>query len=208
MMAPLITAGLNILVFLGSVRENRNADRVKPLVIRALESANLTLTVFDPKDFNYSKVVQPLHYYANQEDAPESLKNFSKVISKADGFVIVSPEYHGAIAPSLSTLMDQFPPLSYAYRPGAIVTYSKGRFGGVRAQTQLRTYLSELGMVHIPSVVSIAKVEETVTKNGTTTNAQLLSSLDALVEELVWFAKAVKNYKHKKQLLFKGKVWI
>ena len=34
-----------------------------------------------------------------------------------------------------------------------ILCTTAGRFGGIRASTQLRTWLSELGMIHIPSVL-------------------------------------------------------
>ena len=45
-MAPLIaTAGLNILLFLGTVRQPRNADRVLKFVKPLLEERNITLTI-------------------------------------------------------------------------------------------------------------------------------------------------------------------
>ena len=38
----------------------------------------------------------------------------------------------------------------YFFRPSAIVCYSAGAFGGVRAAMQLRMTLAELGMPSIP----------------------------------------------------------
>ncbi len=45
-MAPLIAAGLNIILFLGTVRQPRNADRVLKFVKPLLEERNITLTIF------------------------------------------------------------------------------------------------------------------------------------------------------------------
>ncbi|OWA54899.1 hypothetical protein BV898_19290 [Hypsibius exemplaris] len=204
-MAPLAAAGLHFILFLGSVRENRNADRVKNYLVNSLAKYNVSVTVFDPRELNYTKVIQPLHYYEKPEDAPERLRNLSDVIRKADGHIVVTPEYHSAIPPSLTTMMDQFPPASYAFRPAAIVSYSKGRFGGIRAATHLRTWLSELSLVHIPSVLAIPKVEEAITKEGKTTNKLVLESTDALLGELVWFARAIKTHAQVRPLQYKGK---
>jgi len=206
-MALLTAAGLHFIMFLGSVRENRNADRVKNYLVQTLEKNNISYTLFDPLELNFTKVIQPLHYYADQKDAPQRVRDLSDVISKADGHIIVSPEYHSAIAPSLSTLLDQFPPLSYAYRPAAIVSYSKGRFGGIRASTQLRTYLTELGLIHIPSLLAIPKVEDTITIDGKTKDKLVLESTEAILEELIWFAHAIKEQAKVKELLFKDQKW-
>ncbi|GAU87638.1 hypothetical protein RvY_00454-2 [Ramazzottius varieornatus] len=196
-MVFLTPAGLHFILFLGSVRENRNAERVKKYLTNFIAKHNVSVEIFDPVEmavYNYTKVVTPLHYYPKQEDAPQHLLDNNARIKKADGFIIVTPEYHSAVAPALSTLMDQFPGLSYAYRPAAIVSYSKGRFGGIRASTQLRTFLSELGMIHIPSVLAIAKVENTITPDGQTKDDTVLASTAAVVEELIWFATTVKEY--------------
>ncbi|OWA54897.1 hypothetical protein BV898_20330, partial [Hypsibius exemplaris] len=64
------------------------------------------------------------------------------------------------------------------------------------AATHLRTWLSELSLVHIPSVLAIPKVEEAITKEGKTTNKLVLEFTDALLGELVWFARAIKTHAH------------
>ena len=87
----------------------------------------LLLQFTDPLELqNYSKVVTPLQYYPTPQDAPQELRDLNQQIKKANGYIVVVPEYHASMAPSLTTLMDHFPPLSYAMKPGAIVSYSTG----------------------------------------------------------------------------------
>ena len=72
--------------------------------------------------------------------APEILERLATRIRAADAFIIVSGEYNHSIPPALSNLLDHFLE-EYFWRPSAIVCYSAGAFGGVRAAMQLRDAL-------------------------------------------------------------------
>ena len=77
------------------------------------------------------------------------LERLAGLIKAADAFIIVSGEYNHSIPPALSNLLDHFLE-EYFWRPSAIVCYSAGAFGGVRAAMQLRAMLCELGTPSIP----------------------------------------------------------
>src|SRR6185369_9488669 len=97
--------------------------------------------------------------------APATLERLAGQIKAADGFVIVSGEYNHSIPPALSNLLDHFLE-EYFFRPSAIVCYSGGPFGGVRAAMQLRAMLCELGTPSIPSLLPIPRVAEAVSESG------------------------------------------
>ena len=65
------------------------------------------------------------------------LEALAETYRAADGFVVVSGEYNHGIPPALKNLLDHFLE-EYFFRPSAIVSYSAGAFGGVRAAMQLR----------------------------------------------------------------------
>jgi NAD(P)H-dependent FMN reductase len=90
--------------------------------------------------------------------APEPLESVAASYRSLDAFVLVNGEYKHVIPPALSNPLDYFLE-EYRWRPSAIVCYSAGAFGGVRAARQLRAMLCELGM---PSVTSL--IEANVTK--------------------------------------------
>ena len=71
-------------------------------------------------------VQQPIHFFKNPAEVPAYLHDLNVKIQNADAFVVVACEYNSAIGPALCSLLDHFPPLSYAHRPSAIVVYSMG----------------------------------------------------------------------------------
>ena len=85
---------------------------------------------------------------------PRVLERLAGRIKAADAFIIVSGEYNHSIPPALSNLLDHFLE-EYFWRPSAIVCYSAGAFGGVRAAMQLRAMLCELGTPSIPSLLPV-----------------------------------------------------
>jgi NAD(P)H-dependent FMN reductase len=60
------------------------------------------------------------------------MARIAEILKAADGFVIVSAEYNHSIPAALKNILDYFQS-EYLYKPSAIVTYSAGPFGGVRA---------------------------------------------------------------------------
>ena len=78
---------------------------------------------------------------------------------------IVSGEYNHGIPPALKNLLDHFLE-EYFFRPSAIVCYSAGSFGGVRAAMQLRMTLAELGTVTHPVAVPGAQGTGRVRRGG------------------------------------------
>ena len=97
--------------------------------------------------------------------APEILERLATRIRAADAFIIVSGEYNHSIPPALSNLLDHFLE-EYFWRPSAIVCYSAGAFGGVRAAMQLRAMLCELGTPSIPSLLPVPRVQDAFDEEG------------------------------------------
>src|SRR5207244_6390479 len=91
--------------------------------------------------------------------APEPLERLAAILKPADAYVIVSAEYNHSIPPALSNLLDHFLE-EYFFKPSAIVCYSPGAFGGVRAAMQLRAMLGEMGVSSIPSMLTFPTVLE------------------------------------------------
>ena len=108
-----------------------------------------------------------------------------------DGFVIVSGEYNHGIPPALKNLLDHFLE-EYFFRPSAIVCYSAGAFGGVRAAMQLRMTLAELGTVTIPSLFPVPKVKTAFDEEGKALDPDYKKRVQRFLDELEWFAKALQ----------------
>jgi NAD(P)H-dependent FMN reductase len=92
----------------------------------------------------------------------------------------------------LKNLLDHFLE-EYFFRPSAIVCYSAGQFGGVRAAMQLRMTLAELGMPSIPSLLPIARVQEAFSPAGEPTDPGFERRSERFFREFEWYAQALRQ---------------
>jgi NAD(P)H-dependent FMN reductase len=129
---------------------------------------------------------------AGQEALRHKLRPLAKLYERVDGFAVVSAEYNHSIPPALSNLIDYFLE-EYAYRPSAIVCYSAGPFGGVRAAMQLRAMLAEVGMSSIPSLQTIAKVGDALSADGVALTQDLAERAGAFFDEFEWYMQALQD---------------
>jgi NAD(P)H-dependent FMN reductase len=123
--------------------------------------------------------------------APPSLERLAALFRAADAFVIVSAEYNHSIPPALSNLLDHFLE-EYFWRPSAIVCYSAGPFGGVRAAMQLRAMLCELGMPSISSLLPVPRVQAALDVDGNPLDEALGRRFNRFAAELEWYAEALR----------------
>ena len=124
--------------------------------------------------------------------APEILERLATRIRAADAFIIVSGEYNHSIPPALSNLLDHFLE-EYFWRPSAIVCYSAGAFGGVRAAMQLRAMLCELGTPSIPSLLPVPRVQDAFDEVGHPREEIYHQRAARFLSELEWYARALKT---------------
>jgi NAD(P)H-dependent FMN reductase len=128
--------------------------------------------------------------------APAALENLATLYRAADAFVVVSGEYNHSIQPALSNLLDHFLE-EYFFRPSAIVCYSDGSFGGVRAAMQLRAMLGELGMPPISSIFPVSKIASAFADDGAPLDPSWDKRFEKFAKELEWYANALREARAK-----------
>ena len=178
-------------VILGSVRSDRKGLRAARFVIRRLEEQGYEAPLVDPAELKLP-LLDRMYKEHPKGEAPEPLERLAELYRRADGFVIVSAEYNQSIPPALSNTLDYFLE-EYFWRPSAIVCYSAGRYGGVRAAVQLRTMLGELGMSSIPSYLAIPEIGKILDEEGRPQQPWLDKSAGRFISELVWYAQALRR---------------
>src|SRR6202045_4251261 len=155
---------LTLPVILGSVRSDRMGWRVARYVIRRLTALGHDAPLVDPLELKLP-LLDRMYKEHPKGQAPAVLERLAELYRRADAFVIVSAEYNNGIPPALKNLLDHFLE-EYFWRPSAIVCYSVGQFGGVRAAMQLRMTLAELGMSSIPSIFPIPHITQALDTEG------------------------------------------
>lgn len=183
-------ASLNIPVILGSVRRERIGIRVARFVVAALKDRGHNVTLVDPVKHPLPLLDRMYKEYAAGQ-APPVLEGLAQIIKPADAYVIVSAEYNHSVPPAMSNLLDHFLE-EYFFKPSAIVCYSAGPFGGVRAAMQLRAMLAEMGMSSIPSLLPFPKAQDMLDPEGKPTGDRPGKSAVRFFDELEWYANALQ----------------
>jgi NAD(P)H-dependent FMN reductase len=178
-------------VIYGSVRTERQGIKAARFVVRELEGRGIRTELIDPKERKLP-LLDCMYKEYPPGQAPTVLEDLAAIFRSADGFAIVSGEYNHGIPPALKNLLDHFLE-EYFWRPAAIVCYSGGRFGGVRAAMQLRMTLAELGMVTIPSLFPIPHVQNAFDDEGTPAQAYTGESFKPFLDEFLWYANALRE---------------
>lgn len=182
---------LDLVIFFGSVRSARQGIKAAKFIRSICHERGHTATLIDPIEYPLPLLDKMYKEYPRGE-APEVLERLASIIRPADGFIIVTAEYNHSIPPALSNMLDHFLE-EYFFRPSAIVCYSGGSFGGVRAAMQLRAMLCELGMPSIPSIYPIPKVQHAFDDDGNPADESYRKRIDKFMRELEWYAGALKE---------------
>ena len=182
---------LQFAILYGSVREARQGIRAARFVEDQLRLRGHATFLVDAKECDLPLLDRMYKEYPKGE-APEAMERLAALDRAVDGFVVVSGEYNHGIPPALKNLLDHFLE-EYFWRPSAIVCYSAGAFGGVRAAMQLRMTLAELGMASIPSLFPIPKVQDAFDEEGRAKEPAYERRVGRFLEELEWHARALKE---------------
>ena len=181
---------LQFAVLYGSVRETRQGIRAARFIDAQLRARGHATTLVDPLEVRLPLLDKMYKEYPKGA-APEAMERLATLYRAVDGFVIVSGEYNHGIPPALKNLLDHFLE-EYFFRPSAIVCYSAGAFGGVRAAMQLRMTLAELGMPSIPSLFPVPKVQDAFDAAGQPTDPGTGRRAQRFLDELEWYARALR----------------
>lgn len=180
---------MNFVVILGSIRPNRRGLRAARYVVRELEARGHQVTLVDPVELDLPLAPKMFKEYGPGE-APEALTRLATRYRAADGFVIVTAEYNHGLPPALTNLLDVFLE-EYFFRPSAIVSYSAGAFGGVRAAVHLQAMLCELGMPSISSTLPLPRVHTLLDEAGVPQDPAMARRFDRFASEFEWYARAL-----------------
>ncbi len=183
--------GLNTAVIYGSVRRARQGIKAARFVARKLEERKHTATLVDSLEHELPLLDLMFKEYDTGK-APQAMETVGQILSAADGFVVVSAEYNHSIPAALKNLLDHYQ-REYLYKPSAIVTYSAGPFGGVRALINLRAILAELGTPSIPSAFSISRVQDAFDDDGVPLERAYDDRIVKFLDEFEWYANAMKQ---------------
>lgn len=166
-------------VLLGTARPGRESADVADVVIKALQRRKVSTDLIDVADYPISGTEDP--------DEEARLVEYRRLAGKADGFVIVVPEYNHGYPGELKLLLDSTYD-EYNHKPVGLVSVSSGMIGGARVTEQLQLVALALEMIPVSPTVHVPTVADAIGADGRFAEQGLRNALDDMLEQLEWYA--------------------
>lgn len=180
-------------IILGSSRRGRFADQVAAWVTsRVGTRSGVSFEVVDLREHPLPFLDQPPPAYTGRNYPNAHSARLGRILDRADGFLILTPEYnHGYPAVLKNALDHTF--VEWNRKPVAFVGW--GNVGGARAIEQLRLVAVELELAPLRHAVHILPDIVRALHQPGADPGHVFGSLDArlamLLDELVWWADAL-----------------
>jgi len=184
-------------VIYGSARSSRQGIKAARFLINKLQDRGHAVTLIDTQEHELPLLDRMYKEY-DANSAPEAMTAVANALDAADGFVVISAEYNHSVPAALKNLLDHFQS-EYLYKPSAIVTYSAGPFGGVRALVNMRAILAELGTPSIPSAFPVSGVQNAFDDDGNALDDTYDKRVVKFLDEYEWYANAMRNARSTQQ---------
>ncbi len=99
-----------------------------------------------------------------KDSSAEKLREFVK---EATGVVLATPEYHGSFSSAIKLAIENLGfPSVLAGKPVSLLGVAAGQIGAIKSLEHLRSVCSHVGAIVLPSLVSVAHVQEMFDKEG------------------------------------------
>ena len=177
---------MNILIINGSPRETGRTTQVTRMLHQNYQSSFLDL----------SQLSLPIFTGEPHQYETEEVQELIEKIEKADGILLATPEYHGAMSGALKNAFDFLNSAYFAHKPVALLAVSGGGKGGINALNNLRTVTRAL-YANVLSKQLVLDPADIVEKGTLRKNAA--DGIHELVNELTLYTQVSKQILEAKQ---------
>ncbi len=178
-------AKLFVPLILGTPRKNRESENVARWVFGKMqERGDIETQFFDVRDFEIPRGeygTEIGHLFPEWRDA----------IIKADGLVIVTPEYNHGYPGSLKSVLDLLLK-EYIHKAVAFVGVSAGPWGGTRVIEASVPMVRELGLAVTFTDLNFPSVKDKFDENGNLQDEAYEKRVQGFLDELVWMARTLR----------------
>ena len=175
---------LFIPVILGTARQGRQSEYVAKFIVEQLNnSTDVETELIDIRQMAIAT-----------NDAGEAIKDpqFAATIDRADGLIIVVPEYNhgypGLLKHVLDTCLKE-----YIHKAVGLCGVSAGSFGGTRVIQNLLPVMRELGLINIFYDLNFSDVQNLFDESGNLIDRPTyIHRMEKFMDELVWMSTVLR----------------
>lgn len=174
---------LYIPLILGTPRKGRQSEDV----------ANFVLSEMKKRPEIETELIDVRALAMTTEDAGQQIKDagYAEKMVRADGVVIVTPEYNhgypGMLKHALDMCLEE-----YIHKAVGFCGVSAGPFGGSRVIENLLPVVRELGLVAAFTDVNFSRVGDAFDEAGNLRDEKYVGRVAAFLNELVWMSRVLR----------------
>ena len=172
-------------VLLGTNRKNRQSENVAGWVFGKMrEREEIEAELFDVRDFNL-----PQDHYG--QEIKDNFPEWRDAMIRADGLVIVTPEYNHGYPGILKSVLDLLLK-EYIHKPVAFVGVSAQVWGGTRVIEACLPMVRELGLVPTFTDLNFPRVQNLFDENGVLLDPAYENRAADFLDELIWMSRTLR----------------
>jgi NAD(P)H-dependent FMN reductase len=176
---------LFIPALLGTNRKERKSVHVANWLVGEMQKRkDIETKLFDVCDF-----VLPQDDYGTA--LKDSFPEWRDCITRADGLVVISPEYNHGYPGALKSVLDLLLK-EYIHKCVALVGVSAGPWGGTRVIESLVPMVRELGLVVTFTDLNFPSVQNKFDADGNLLDKAYEKRAVGFLDELVWMSRTLK----------------
>ncbi|MEQ1881881.1 MAG: NAD(P)H-dependent oxidoreductase [Burkholderiales bacterium] len=182
-----------IVAFAGSLRRESFNKKLAALAAAGARETGAEVTLIDLRDL-------PMPLYdgdiEREHGLPAHARVFKKLLVDCDAMLISSPEYNSATSAVLKNAIDwasrteenEAPLLAFKGKIVGLMSASPGNLGGMRGLAALRSILSNIGAIVLPTQVAISRAREAFDTQGNLADPRQCEQITNLGIEVASFA--------------------
>lgn len=180
------TEKLFLPILLGTPRKGRESENVAEWLLGKMEERTdeLETRLFDVRDFSLPKDDYGMEI---KDQFPE----WRDAMIRADGLVIVTPEYNHSYSGALKSVLDLLLP-EYIHKAVAFVGVSAGPWGGTRVIEACVPMVRELGLAVTFSDLNFPLIKSKFDENGKLLDEAYENRVKGFLDELVWMSRTLR----------------
>jgi NAD(P)H-dependent FMN reductase len=175
---------LYIPLILGTSRQGRQSEHVARFVLSEIKKRpEIETELIDVRELKM-----------RLDDAGENMKDpdYAEKMTRADGLVIVTPEYNhgypGLLKQALDMCLEE-----YIHKVVGLVGVSAGPFGGSRVIEQMVQVVRELGLTVTFTDLNFSHVRDAFDEQGNLKEEKYVGRAAKFLNELVWMTRVMQH---------------
>lgn len=174
-------------IIAGTDRPNSNSSKIAQMLLADYQALGADADLLDLSALDFSDAVG-----AAYKDVKGTFADGVERVTRADGLVIVVPEYNGSYPGALKLFIDYWRyPDTFENRPVAFVGIG-GRWGGLRPVEHLQQVFGYRNAYMFPNRVFVSNIRSTF-KDGKVHDAMVADLLKIQSRDFLKFIKALKD---------------